>query len=272
MVCSCRHSAVSDIWCEYLPLSYGTGALRLRRSYYNGADGVSIHSSWPTAAICCRHESQPPVCDVGAPCWSLMIGTCGLAGISMVLTATSNARTLFLLGIFSVIQHRCESGTTARLLLCPLQLRESLLGCLAGYAQRPKDSRWCMEHLLGMLLNNEARGFPQVWINREVVGTLGPVAETHLPHVAKSVRTFNADSRPMRMLIVRAQAGLLLGYKQWILRSPTQRTERVLAYRTRPARVCTCCQRSAFWKLPQGGRGCSSYILRLVAEQKVTVP
>ena len=168
----------------------------------------------------------------------------------------------------TVVQRCCEDATLARLLLCPLQLRERLLGCLAGYALRPNSSRWCPEHHLRMLLQNEARRFPQVWIKTEVVATLAPTVLQHMPRVAEWARTFTSYSRPMRMFVGRAQGGLILRYEQWILRTLTQRTETVLAYRTCTDGVCTCCHRPAFWKRPGGERGCSSYILRLVAEQK----
>ena len=169
------------------------------------------------------------------------------------------------------VRCRCEEPTRARLLLCPLRLRERLLGCLAGYVRCPNIRQWCLEHHLRMLLNNESRRFPQVWKQTEVVGTLDPTVMMDVPRVAEWLRTFTVHSKPMRMFVTRAQAGLLLRYEQWVLRSPTQRTEHVQAYRTRTAGVCPCCHRPAFWKIPRGEKGCSAHILRLVAERNFQV-
>ena len=166
------------------------------------------------------------------------------------------------------VRTRCEERTRARLLVCPLQLRQRLLGCLAGYARCMNISQWCLEHHLRMLLNNESRRFPQVWIRTEMVGNLDPTVMQDVPRVTEWMRTFNAQSKPMHMFITRAQGGLLLRYERWVLRSPTQRTETVLAYRTHTDGLCSCCNRPAFWKVPRGERGCSVHILRVVAQKE----
>lgn len=172
-----------------------------------------------------------------------------------------------LLEIAHEMKRRCDPETWKRLLCCPLQLRHRLLGTLAGFAMWPNGDHWCPEHLLRMLLANETRPFPHIWIETNMVGTLAPVVKTHLPKVAKWVETFSANSRPLSVVIVRQQGGLLMRFERWTLRSPTERVEYVLAYRTQPEGVCTCCRRPAFWKLPRGMRGCSSFVVRLVGDQ-----
>ena len=172
-----------------------------------------------------------------------------------------------LLEIAHEMKRRCDPETWKRLLCCPLQLRHRLLGTLAGFAMWPNGDHWCPEHLLRMLLANETRPFPHIWIETNMVGTLAPVVKTHLPKVAKWVETFSANSRPLSLVIVRQQGGLLMRFERWTLRSPTERVEYVLAYRTQPEGVCTCCRRPAFWKLPRGMRGCSSFVVRLVGDQ-----
>ena len=172
-----------------------------------------------------------------------------------------------LLEIAREMKLRCHPETWERLLWCPLQLRRRLLGTLAGYAKRPNGDHWCPEHLLRMLLANETRAFPHIWIETNMVGMLDPVVKTLLPKVAKWLETFNANSRPLSFFIVKQQGGLLMRFERWTLSSPTERVERVLAYRTQQDGVCTCCRRPAFWKLPRGMRGCSSFVMRLVGDQ-----
>jgi len=172
-----------------------------------------------------------------------------------------------LLEIAREMKLRCHPETWERLLWCPLQLRRRLLGTLAGYAKRPNGDHWCPEHLLRMLLANETRAFPHIWIETNMVGMLDPVVKTLLPKVAKWQETFNANSRPLSFFIVKQQGGLLMRFERWTLSSPTERVERVLAYRTQQDGVCTCCRRPAFWKLPRGMRGCSSFVVRLVGDQ-----
>ena len=172
-----------------------------------------------------------------------------------------------LLEIAREMKLRCHPETWERLLCCPLQLRRRLLGTLAGYAKRPNGDHWCPEHLLRMLLANETRAFPHIWIETNMVGMLDPVVKTLLPKVAKWLETFNANSRPLSFFIVKQQGGLLMRFERWTLSSPTERVERVLAYRTQQDGVCTCCRRPAFWKLPRGMRGCSSFVMRLVGDQ-----
>ena len=172
-----------------------------------------------------------------------------------------------LLEIAREMKLRCHPETWERLLWCPLQLRRRLLGTLAGYAKRPNGDHWCPEHLLRMLLANETRAFPHIWIETNMVGMLDPVVKTLLPKVAKWQETFNANSRPLSFFIVKQQGGLLMRFERWTLSSPTERVERVLAYRTQQDGVCTCCRRPAFWKLPRGMRGCSSFVVCLVGDQ-----
>ena len=159
----------------------------------------------------------------------------------------------------------CLSPTLDRLHCCPQQLQERLLGSLEGYMRHPNASRWCAEELLRMLLANETRPFPDVWIQSEMVGTLGPALLTHFPQVAEWVRTFNADSKPMRLFIIRSLQNLTIRFEQWILHSPTERLERVLAYRTTGDADCSCCRGPACWKLPGGNRGCGTHVMSLVA-------
>jgi len=51
-------------------------------------------------------------------------------------------------------------------------------------------SQWCLEHHLRMLLNNESRRFPQVWIKTEMGGTLDPTVMQDVPQVAEWLHTF----------------------------------------------------------------------------------
>ena len=160
----------------------------------------------------------------------------------------------------------CRRSTWNRLLYCPLQVQERLLGSLAGYMRHPNASRWIADDFLKMLLANETRTIPRVWIQKEMVGTLGPSLLSQVPRVAQWVRTFNAHSQPMRLFIIRRLSHLQITFEQWILKNPTERQERVLAYRTRGDAVCSCCRGPATWQLPGGQRGCGLYVISLVAK------
>ena len=108
----------------------------------------------------------------------------------------------------------CEEPTWCRLLCCPQQVQERLLGTLEGYRRHPNASQWLPEDLLKMLLANEAVSFPHMWIQKEIVGTLGPAVLTHFPQVAEWVRTFDANSQPMRLFIIRRMTLLTITFEQ----------------------------------------------------------
>jgi hypothetical protein len=117
-----------------------------------------------------------------------------------------------------------------------------------------------------MLLENNARVYPNVWQSTWVAGRL-PQHVSVLPDVSKWLQSNTPHSSPPRVVVVIRDEyqRLTLRYELWVLWEPYLREERVLAYRAHPDAVCACCRVPALWKLPRGRRGCAALIMRSVA-------
>jgi hypothetical protein len=135
---------------------------------------------------------------------------------------------------------------------------------MRGHDLSWQSCSWTTDEFMEMLLANDGRRYPQVWVSTFVTGFL-PVQVRMLRHVTEWLQSYALHGRPMRVTIVRYDQCLSLRYEEWVLWEPGRREERVLAYRAHPEGVCACCQKPAFWKLPRGRRGCAAHIVRSVA-------
>ena len=167
----------------------------------------------------------------------------------------------------SHIEGQCHSETWSRLLLCPMETKDRILGTMAGYGRHRNDTDWSPDYLLRMLLANEARRHPISWTEKPVVGSLSPCTGVHAPRVAQWLSSFSDRSLPLPMMCTRTMDGFTMRIEQWTLHSPTERHERVLAYRTQAQGRCPCCFKPAVFHILGGQRGCSHYIKKLMDQQ-----
>ena len=130
------------------------------------------------------------------------------------------------------IEVHCHPQTWSRMLLCPMQTKNRILGTMAGYERRRNGTDWCPDYLLRMMLANEALRHPNCWIETSVVGSLCTRMEEHVPRVGQWLSSFSERSLPLWLMCLRTMDGFPMRIEQWKLISPTERHERVLVCRT----------------------------------------
>jgi len=127
---------------------------------------------------------------------------------------------------------------------CNRSLRQQLVlvGHMCGYELGWKWCPWSSDEFMHMLLENNARVYPNVWQSTWVAGRL-PQHVSVLPDVSKWLQSNTPHSSPPRVVVVIRDEyqRLTLRYELWVLWEPFLREERVLAYRAHPGAVCACC-------------------------------